>query len=702
MSLDPSYARKQRVQNVVFSNDLLFQEALRLISYCCPYPCGDSATFHFKSLRDLQTHLKRDHCGATFCEICLNHRQTFLPEQTVYSPGSILVHAKSQHPGCEFCKGEKFYSIDELLYHMNQVHFKCIVCDRLDYRNEYYINYDSLNHHCGESHFPCEYPECKEQRFVVFGDEDELRLHWIEKHGRGRAVSIAGGVGPGGSVGANAARKKFRNKYPQSIYNTHVHFRGSRFGGSLGSASLLQAVHDYPDSVSGMSYNPRIHSQLLKRVSRENKMAEISAIIAKATKISDFRSPEYKAENVLFLKKIGAALSVEEIAELKKVSSEYKVGTKSASEFFDFMIRKNLEPSVCANLILLMPDIGKRENFIAYLKTKETAKQFVDSIKPPAAVSEPAVPVPAIPDQMFDLEKKPSLLHALFVVLNDETMTAPARPLASRDLPQSTLSAMENKINSLDRIQLTTLSEMRHHLLTLADGEPSWKHADEIVTLRPLLYRLLQVPESHRSREKELIKQGWHEFVMTGRKIFNEKFTNFELCWIKSYVTISLLRSSSIGPLEAKRGEFPILPMSAYFPVVTSQQEPTEAPIVRAPTRADFPTSIRPAPPAIRISSGGSTWNNFAHGLREEAFPELDLPVVSIPRGPDLSRPWNCPRCTYSNTRPHSMNCEICGIDRPDDAVEISDESVVISTSAPKRVKKKIILSSATQRDYKR
>jgi hypothetical protein len=104
-------------------------------------------------------------------------------------------------------------------------------------------------------------------------------------------------------------------------------------------------------------------------------------------------------------------------------------------------------------------------------------------------------------------------------------------------------------------------------------------------------------------------------------------------------------------------------------------------------------------------------WNNHISGLRDEAFPELGPPLVadeSEQRGPDMSRPWNCLRCTYLNTRIFSTNCDICGLDRPpqpdvtDQVVTTPAESASGTNARPKRIKQKIVLSSATQRDYKR
>ena len=261
-SSKPITTSPNHVAGINFHSDSILAESTRLKSYYCPYPCGDETDkFHFKSLADLQTHLKRDH-HVTYCNICLNNRQCFLPEQKLYKPSELVTHGKTQHSSCDFCRGEKFYSGDELVVHMNQCHFKCIVCDRLDYRNEYYANFDSLNSHSSECHYPCDYPECKEQRFVVFPEEEDLRLHWLEKHGRGRAIGIGSSVGNYGN-----GRKRGKNKYPGPMSSV-VHFRGPKVPAS--HQEELVILHAYPDVPGGRVYDKKAHSQVvLKRVQDE-------------------------------------------------------------------------------------------------------------------------------------------------------------------------------------------------------------------------------------------------------------------------------------------------------------------------------------------------------------------------------------------------------------------------------------------------
>jgi len=703
------------INGASFPNKEIYNEAKHLISYHCPYSCGDySDDFHFKSLSDLQTHLKRDHDHSVFCEICLNHRQCFVPEQTVYTTTTLAEHAKSEHASCEFCRGEKFYSIDELLYHMNQVHFKCIVCDRLDYRNEYYGNYDALNNHSNEAHFPCEYPECREQRFVVFPDEEDLQLHWLEKHGRGRSLAIGGSIG--GIAGSTfGGKKRMKNRYPQTAYNTHVRFRGPRnVMMSTAASAAVAVVHEYPDDLNGRAYNPRVH-HANNRPPRPTVVADISSKLAKYRDlVIDCHSSQYKNENIAFLKKLESSISADAIRKLKSVSVDFKNGRIGIDAMIDYLISLG-DVDVAVELVRLMPDPQRRDELVRGFHARLPSIKQAARVKPaPLVVKKAPQSGPEIdmPENLYDVEKKPSLIHALFAILESIRSTGQGviRPVASKELPQAILSAMENKVNSIDRIQLTTLSEMRNHLLLLADSGPSWSAADDVVSLRPLLYRLLQVPETHRSREGELVRNGWREFSSFARNVLDTKFTKLELSWIRAYLTFCLLRSTTIGPLETRRGEFPTLPMSAYLPSAVSTVTPSVV-ASAAPTRADFPNILQArhaTPPAQ--SSSNRQWNNHISGLRDEAFPELGPPLIveePTETGPDFSRPWSCPRCTYTNTIMLSMQCEICGMERPppgDDqnSVNTVTDSVIGTTARPKRTKQKIVLSSATQRDYKR
>ena len=624
-------------------NASLLPEAVRLRSYICPFPCGDaSTTFHFKSLRDLQTHLKRDHDGLVFCAICLDNRQCFLPEQTLYSPGALTNHLKADHAGCDFCRGEKFYSTDELLAHMQMEHFKCVVCERLDYRNEYYANFETLNTHSTESHFPCDYPECREQRFVVFMDEDELRLHGTEKHGRPLAM--------GSNSIALASRKRMQNKIPQ--INSQVHFRGAKGNHAFRPPVLPDRYLDLPN---GRVYDKRVHADIVRR--------EDANVFARRTfvcleKISNLNSSEYVKANNAFLLKLQSQLALGEVDDLKTNAKNFRLGQLTPSAFIGkcqrTLGRVEDGTQLLAELISLMPDLEKKKSLMEFLNSKKETKQAATIPRIPAAL--PNTPMPT---NLFETPNKPSLVHALSALVEDKA-----------NLAQVTLNAMECKINGLDRIQLATLSEMRNHLLTL--GEHSWTHTDEILSLRPLLYRLLRIPDTHKYRERELVRIGWAQFVNSAKTVLG-KFSSDERGWIKAYISLCELRLGTIGPLASRRSDFP--------PMIVNP-----APRPAAPTKTDFPNMLPRQ--SVPVTLGVRGWQNAP--LRDEAFPNLPVAIPAI-RDPT----WACPRCTFLNTR--GTSCEICGKERPEQPV-----SSIPPSLRPKKNKHKLILSSSSHRDYNR
>jgi hypothetical protein len=675
VSLDGKRNEKKSLNGVILHNLALFKECTKLISYMCPFTCN----MRFRSLRDLQTHLKRDHEGVMYCDVCLDFRQAFLPEQTLFpSVTSLQTHYKSEHATCEFCKhgGPKFYSSDELVTHMNQVHFRCTVCDRLDYQNEYYCNFDSFSAHVNEAHYPCEYPECKEQRIVAFPDEAELKLHWIEKHRVSNRVIPLGGVGVG---------KKFRNRVQQVEVSSHVHFRGPRGMVNYTTAPAANTVHAYPDDPAGAVYDKRRHE--VKRSESPTYLAKLKSELARNTRLLSVNSDAYKAANVLFRKKLETRIP-EKIDVLKSIALEFKQGDVDQAEFLDksFAILGDVHIDLLAELIALLPDMDKRSELIRFI-SGDPKESVVVSRRPQPPLSRPNS---VVPSDLFTGSlpgaKKPSLLHALYNLLdgNEDRVVAPVADKSV--LPQVILSAMENKINGLDRIQLTTLSEMRHQLLILAEGtysSLSWANCDTILSLRPLLYRLMHVPETHRGRAAELESTGWSEFSRTAREIFASKFSNNELVWIKAYITLSLLRLGTIGPLETRRTDFPSIRSQAPPPV----HRPA------APTRADFPNIL----PSSSSSANQRLWQNDISRVQQDAFPGLAAPD----RPPVVNSNWSCSRCTYMNTRALAICCEICGMERTE------PDAVTETTPAPtngrnKKTKQRIVLSSATQRDYTR
>lgn len=696
---------KFEISDVLFDSFKVYSESLRLMSqYACPYACGEREEFRFRSLQDLRTHLKRDHGGAMYCGVCLDNRKAFLPEQEIFdSQGDLQLHSRKEHPSCEFCPKEfsKHYSMDELLVHLNQAHFKCFVCERLDYRNEYYCNFEALDTHFDQSHFRCEYPECREERFVVFPEEEDLRLHRLEKHGAA-VISI-------GRQRSSATCKKPRNMAMQQysgFSSSVIHFRGPR-NYRFTNTGVDHVVRTYPDVESGRSYDKRVHSVLPAppetrinpvSVSFSFKLIEARLKDAKFVNSSD---KSYQSENIEFLKRLSSLLDPETLAAIKSLSKEYLNGEISEEIFLDrfkrifFAEKKNLI-DILVDLIRLMPDHAhKRSSLLAYIASQGTGAKR-DKRMPPHI---------EMPTNLFESvsTRKPCLINALLAILDA------AGEIKSPPLSQSIVSAMENKIHSCDRIQLTTLSEMRSHLLILAEGNVnhvSWKAADSILSLRPLLYRLTQIPETHKAREKQLIASGWSSFCESATSVLAQ-FNEIELAWLKAYITFASLRISTIGNSTfSKRLDFPTLPSSAYFPSITVPTTP--APSI--PSRSDFPVGLVNTAP-LQTRAAPRQWQSSGDTLRDElAFPQLvQVQVQTLPSTSSSSqgnRPWSCSRCTFLNIRLLSSSCEICGMDRPPPGHETtssqSEPAPATGPDRPRRAKQRVVLSSATQRDYKR
>jgi hypothetical protein len=417
----------------------------------------------------------------------------------------------------------------------------------------------------------------------------------------------------------------------------------------------------------------------------------------------------YHAANVGFLKQVSEAMPKEEVWELKAVSVKFTQGTVNEYQFLTTVkqliskLDEKKAVGLMVDLIRLMPDVSQRDSLMSYLKRSSGSKPIREQLERKPAGRREDSQIVEIPDTMFEPgSKKPCLIQALNAVLEQgEYKTV--------DIPQSILAAMENKINALDRVQLSTLSEMRNQLLTLAEGRlkssVSWNQMDSILALRPLLYRVMQIPETHRSRERQLLVAGWKQFVEATQNALN-KFNITEIGWMKVYVSLSVLRMGNMGVTETRRHDFPSLPMSAYFPSIAGTD--TQAP-ASLPTRTDFPVGLPVAPPIVSImptAASSTQWRNSRQALREEAFPEL-APTLPAESRVDLTKPWACSRCTYVNTRHLSRTCEICGMERPPPGEESTtiDEtigSVSGAVSKPRRSKQKIILSSSTQRDYTR
>ncbi|OMH78455.1 E3 ubiquitin-protein ligase hel2 [Zancudomyces culisetae] len=88
------------------------------------------------------------------------------------------------HPNCGFCN-LWYYDKDALYEHCRNKHEQCFIClqNNVD-RYVYYRDYRDLLDHFEDKHYPCRYPECLEQKFVVFGNEIDYKSHEREVHGQ--------------------------------------------------------------------------------------------------------------------------------------------------------------------------------------------------------------------------------------------------------------------------------------------------------------------------------------------------------------------------------------------------------------------------------------------------------------------------------------------------------------------------------------
>jgi hypothetical protein len=456
---------------------------------------------------------------------------------------------------------------------------------------------------------------------------------------------------------------------------------------------MHSSVREYPVCKSGKVYDKRVHAKngsVIKGVETEFDF--------KRMRFLDRQDPGYQEANVAFLQRL-ANEEPQRMHAIKALSREYLAGKVGAGEFFS-NFKKNLDNKtnfkpLFSDLVRLMPDAAKRDALIEFITGREVQ------------VNKKVTEIPTgekkidIPENLFEMVggRKPCLIQALVAVLNHPTLAS-----NQTEIPQSILSAIENKVNGSDRVQLTTLSEMRSHLLTIAEAratELSWKNADALLSLRPLLYRLLQIPESHKSQERKLLNSGWNTFSESALNVVSQ-FSETERLWLKAYITFSVIRLSQIGDTNySKRFDFPTLPTSAYFPTIPAP--PQLSPV---PNRAeDFPVALPAAQARTLVPVlSNRQWQNSAQNLMDDSFPQLVSGHAPPPLARPTDTPWNCQRCTFLNTRLASVTCEICGMDRPPPGEQMPEPSAIPAPAAerPRRTKQRIVLSSSTQRDYTR
>ena len=152
------------------------------------YSCKQCNNTNFKSLKELTTHLQREH-QLKLCTICVDAKQKFVSELPRYTKKQLDIHIRKGnpkvgfdgHPQCDFCR-IKFYDDDDLFKHLHAKHFKCHVCEQMGKKNQYKRNYKELEDHFRRDHYICEEKSCLEKRFVAFSSLIALQGHMAAEH----------------------------------------------------------------------------------------------------------------------------------------------------------------------------------------------------------------------------------------------------------------------------------------------------------------------------------------------------------------------------------------------------------------------------------------------------------------------------------------------------------------------------------------
>lgn len=67
---------------------------------------------------------------------------------------------------------------------MEQNHYHCHLCRRENpEKHDYFNRYDDLEAHFEAKHYPCPFERCRNDKFVVFPTEAELKRHVAQAHG---------------------------------------------------------------------------------------------------------------------------------------------------------------------------------------------------------------------------------------------------------------------------------------------------------------------------------------------------------------------------------------------------------------------------------------------------------------------------------------------------------------------------------------
>ena len=628
-------------QSVAFCNLTIAHAARSLLTYQCPYCAPVDERFIFRTLGDLHTHLMRDH-QKSHCTLCLSGRQQcFLSEQFVFAIPDLERHKLKgepqgidPHPQCDFCRGERFFSADELNLHMRQKHFLCSVCDHLNYPQEWYTDYASLSEHQHDSHYPCFDEDCLAAKFVVFPDPDSLRVHQIECHidtrgmskgSKRAAMTLAVQYSGPGLVGG-LKRKKERNP---GVPDRRIKFRGPKRSADGGAGDVLAGAIDslFPPLTFGASYDPLIHSKLPANRLREGtktraapqiKRQEESPSSSSATTahsqfalsvLNDLsRAPtapldtleEYRKTNTALKQRLGVSLC----DRLQPIAHAFKDGMVSADAFLTQAINELSGVKNGKNLLVELIVLSRQ-------KGKPARAILADAL---ADLSRPVTPTNETFDSLVDsgvirLDGRLSFISAVNKII---------RPLLrGKSLPiPAALRPLRLRIGELDAVQLETLSDFRSQILAVEPRLSFATAAEQLTSLRPMFHRLMHIPADHERQKRELSVSGWLKFTRALHQLLTTKLSTEELVWLGSYVEIALDRLRGLG--QGKKQ-----------PEVTFMVPEVDRKVVVGPRSDEFPTLVSSGTLGSSLNSG-SSWATRQQQPRLESIDTAEMEFPSL------------------------------------------------------------------------
>ncbi|CAK0783675.1 hypothetical protein CVIRNUC_006874 [Coccomyxa viridis] len=179
-----------------FDDKVHFIEIRGLCSFSHPELADDGGQMVvFRSIHQLKRQLV-DTRNKQLCNICVESRKVFIPEQVAYSKPDLERHMRTGdltgpmaesgfkgHPQCRFCRS-RFFGDSELFIHMQSAHEQCFLCRRAQPdRYVYYKDYNELEDHFRHEHYLCNHQTCLDRKFIVFMTEQELKQHAAREHG---------------------------------------------------------------------------------------------------------------------------------------------------------------------------------------------------------------------------------------------------------------------------------------------------------------------------------------------------------------------------------------------------------------------------------------------------------------------------------------------------------------------------------------